>query len=755
MADQIEISNVGQGGVASEVTLQRLVAAMNALAIAQGKPKKQNEKAQEAYKKALKLSTIELKNNANILEEHSSVVEASKKAFKNIGSFLITSVSGALGALVGSTVNMGKELVIGGDRLSDFTQHLPILGSTITDFTKLLEESADSLRGLTGVGASFNNNFKELIKNVLEAEMPFDDFAQTVLNNSQAMAALGTTVTGGTMRFAEISKELRTGDVGRSLFNMGFTVTDINEGLARYTLLQARSGRLQKLNSDQLIEGTGRYLKEIDALAKVTGMQRDEIMDSMLQQQTDAQIRAVEREIEARGGNVEAFRNQIALLEKLGPELNGMFRQLIDGIPDDEMGAALIAATDGQAAVMMQQVRAGTITVQEFYDGLKELGPQIENAFGDADLIGGLRRYGHSMSGVLDNVYNLLELQDKTLEQALGEQRMADTTTSILFQFSQAINSLKSKVLLPLINEFFPVFDKFMKDTFSDANMQTFVTNLTTFMKEFAEDPKGKFSEIFDSVKTEFKILFKNLEPPITKALSGMLKHMMDEIIVYIGENTIFFNDAAEEIKQARENQKVIDAAKPEEVEAARKKTQEEGVITNPTPLEAAVQAQELSNPSVATDRAFLAASLNEMLKKYNAAENTAMSGIANPHRGALVKYIQDWKKTNGSFADLPQEIQNAFPNDLKFAKGTNGFRDFGKGTLAMLHGREAVVPEDSPQGKKLTQDSNNITVNQEATISAINHLNTTMNQAISILNEIKQLNKRQLGATENLGNVY
>jgi hypothetical protein len=39
-------------------------------------------------------------------------------------------------------------------------------------------------------------------------------------------------------------------------------------------------------------------------------------------------------------------------------------------------------------------------------------------------------------------------------------------------------------------------------------------------------------------------------------------------------------------------------------------------------------------------------------------------------------------------------EQQNAF--------GTGGFKDFGKGKAAMLHGLEAIVPKDSPQGAML-----------------------------------------------------
>jgi len=49
---------------------------------------------------------------------------------------------------------------------------------------------------------------------------------------------------------------------------------------------------------------------------------------------------------------------------------------------------------------------------------------------------------------------------------------------------------------------------------------------------------------------------------------------------------------------------------------------------------------------------------------------------------------------------------------DNQFATGTDGFKDFGTGQVAMLHGKEAVIPLNSPAGMLLNEFFNGKNIN-------------------------------------------
>ena len=81
----------------------------------------------------------------------------------------------------------------------------------------------------------------------------------------------------GRREFADFAGRMVKGKVGTQLMRMGFEVDDINRGISSYVKLQAQQGRVQTMTQQQLMDGSEKYLKTLDELSKLTGLQRDSI----------------------------------------------------------------------------------------------------------------------------------------------------------------------------------------------------------------------------------------------------------------------------------------------------------------------------------------------------------------------------------------------------------------------------------------------------------------------------------------------
>ena len=97
---------------------------------------------------------------------------------------------------------------------------------------------------------------------------------------------------------------------------------------------------------------------------------------------------------------------------------------------------------------------------------------------------------------------------------------------------------------------------------------------------------------------------------------------------------------------------------------------------------------------NLSTERQELLDQLNRSL----AGEN--VSGLFQSEETARENIVEQLQTLNAQIEQLGGQAITI----PKFNDGTKGFENFGRGTLAMLHGEEAVVPRDTPHGKFLAQ---------------------------------------------------
>ncbi len=551
MAEEVQIMNVGGEGVASEVTLQELLKSFDRLSQKMGvDPNSTRGRTQQAYNDSIRNGIKIVRDNSRAYDENTEAVDETTSALGRFRRGLTGLIQFGLGALLSSSVTLSKELILGGSRLSDFSQHLPIVGSLLTIFTEYLDDTVDTLNSLSNVGASFNNSITDMRLAANDAMMTLDRFAPIVQRNADAMAMIGGTVTNGARQFASVINQIRNSGIGDQLRNMGFTVEEISDGLANYARLQARTGRLESMTAQELAAGTGNYLKEVDRLAKLTGMERQEAEAAMLRSQTSAAVRLMAEQ----SANPEGFNAGIARLETLPGNLSTALMDSMRNVQLTQEGQMLNLLTGGRAREVMQAFRRSGDTEQLERDlaqlaplveaQARVLGPDMLAAFGlgggAAEIIAALTDSNFALNQINDNIG--LGVTD-------AEQGAVDPATQQLRDFRENIDKARAAITEAFLeNGSLDIFSDIMQSINSligdPANIQAFAAALksglgyiSNFVRGMMTDPVGTIEQTFEDALTGLDSLFTNI-PFLASIRQGALNiietlgfdHMFEDI---------------------------------------------------------------------------------------------------------------------------------------------------------------------------------------------------------------------------------
>ena len=289
----MDIGNVGgQSGVASEATLIRLTASIEAMAAKAGlDPKAEAAKLQKLYAKELK-TTIPITRAGG--EASKEDTKEKKKATKQTVAFtkaIKGAAMGALGAFGTSISNFAKELMGSSTEISSFTQHIPIFGNSLTFLAGIIDTNLAVFRDLSQVGATFGSGLNDIRTLAAQASIPLGDFVSLVGQSSEQMKLFGSTTANGATNFAAMSKQFRQGP-GKELMNLGFTSMELNELLIDYAEFQDSQLGKDRRNTKVNTAAAAAFGENLMALSAITGKQRSEILKSMQANQEETRVRA-------------------------------------------------------------------------------------------------------------------------------------------------------------------------------------------------------------------------------------------------------------------------------------------------------------------------------------------------------------------------------------------------------------------------------------------------------------------------------
>lgn len=238
------------------------------------------------FNERMKDATIGIRGYTQNLKNSMSQLGTS---FKAMGKDIYDGKKGV--AMFGNSIDAGANAVSAyamkfgpaGIALGAFTKAVTAFVTASLKQSDLLFESYQSLSrvGVVGAGA-----MTEVFDNMLKfgyTVNELNDLSQLLAANSKNFGLFFKSALDGSRAFSDVANQIQNSPLREQFFRLGLNVNDINEGIAGYINQQGRLGRTQGKTVDELAKGAEEYLRQLDALTKLTGMSRKEQEDARQQ----------------------------------------------------------------------------------------------------------------------------------------------------------------------------------------------------------------------------------------------------------------------------------------------------------------------------------------------------------------------------------------------------------------------------------------------------------------------------------------
>ena len=414
-------------GAASEHTLQQILAKIGA----DGK----GAKEATAMAKSMNEVTKSAKNASTSFDQH---VAYHKKFSSVIQDF-------------------GINIVKGTDKFGDFTSSLTgymsqfglgfaLMAQGIQRLVDELDQQIGVFRDLSAVGADFGDSIFGSRMAAIEAGLALDVFTNAVKKNADTLALLGGNVNMGAKRFTAVSRVVQR-DLQPTFSKYGVTMEETTQLLTDYLEIQTGLGDAQKMSNDDLVRGTENYVKELDLLARTTGLSRKEASEALKLQQQDKVLKSLmmsmTKEQQLRLGGM------LAGIEKTSPEMAAAIKELVvtGGAPISD-NAKSLQLINPRLLTMAAGLKDGSVSNAEFGAEMRRtavIAQEQGKTMGQTNALATL--LGSGLFGAGAEMSKFTKFMEGSAEAIEDQRKAEESAGKVVTDFSNQMRKLMNQII--------------------------------------------------------------------------------------------------------------------------------------------------------------------------------------------------------------------------------------------------------------------------------------------------------------------
>ena len=433
------------------------------------------------------------------------------------GKFIDVALNSA--KIIENFANVGDSV----ERAAGIFSGIPVIGPVFSAVASAATKTVDAYQNAATVGATFGGSINNLAAASSAAGMTMEKFAKLVSQNGEAMMLLGGTTEAGAKRFSDLGKAMRNSQVGNELLRMGYSTEQINNGMAQYIKTVGYGGALQGKSAKELAAGAGAYLKELDALSKITGQSREALQKQQEAMLKDAQFRAATAKLDPK-----ARAELMAFIQQFPAESQEAIKDMItSGNITTDAAVEFNAQMGGTAQRVMeigQQIKSTnkvnkTLLDTAYKDAVAEA-KQREKSEEFATL--GTYAQGQFAKSTIA-VAELASRDIDGKEKALTEQeKLQKNTAEQLEKFKQTLATVSNQFMITLV-----------QSGVLDSLMQVFMT-VADLVQRFVVPAFNFIAAVIPKVVHAFDILLRPVVEAISNLFGGSMTsglQMFDSVI--------------------------------------------------------------------------------------------------------------------------------------------------------------------------------------------------------------------------------